>query len=77
MRWLRGKPKLAAAFGFYGGPASYFAGQALGGITLSEPVAALTALAIGWAIIMPLLMRLAEQFDGMPGPRRNWIAERG
>jgi len=50
MRWLRGKPKLAAAFGFYGGPASYFAGQALGGITLSEPVAALTALAIGLAI---------------------------
>jgi len=75
MRWLRGKPKLAAVFGFYGGPASYIAGQALGGIILSEPVAALSALAIGWAIMMPLLMRLAENFDGMPGRRRNWIAE--
>jgi hypothetical protein len=27
MRWLRGKPKLAAIFGFFGGPASYLAGQ--------------------------------------------------
>ena len=36
MRWLRGRPKLAAIFGFYGGPASYIAGQALGGIVLTN-----------------------------------------
>ena len=74
MRWLRGKPKLAILLGFYGGPASYIAGQALGGIVLVNQVAALAALAIGWAVMMPLLMRLAENLDGMPGPRRNWIA---
>lgn len=76
MRFLRGKPKVAAAFGFYGGPASYLAGQALGGIELTNQVAALLALAIGWAVIMPVLMRLSESLDGMPGPRRVWIAER-
>ena len=76
MRWLRGRPKLAALLGLYGGPASYIAGQALGGIVLVNQFAALTALAIGWAIIMPLLMRLSESLDGMPGPRRQWIAER-
>jgi len=76
MRWLRGKPKLAALLGFYGGPASYVAGQQLGGIVLSNQFAALISLAIGWAVIMPLLMWLSENLDGMPGRRRNWIAER-
>lgn len=77
MRWLRGRPKLAALFGLYGGPASYLAGQALGGIVIVDQFAALTALAIGWAVIMPGLMWLAERLDGMPGPRRNWLVERG
>ena len=76
MRWLRGKPRLAAALGFYGGPASYIAGEALGGIIIVNQFAALAALAIGWAVIMPTLMWLSENLDGMPGPRRNWIAER-
>ena len=47
MRWLRGKPKLAAAFGFYGGPAAYLAGEALGGIILTNTFAALAELAVG------------------------------
>jgi len=76
MRWMRGRPKLAAFFGFYGGPAAYLAGEALGGIILTDKVAALLALGIGWAVMMPLLMWLSEIFDGMPGRRRNWIAER-
>ena len=75
MRWLRGKPLLAGFFGAYGGPAAYIAGQALGGITLVSQVPALLALAVGWALIMPVLMWLSEVLDGMPGKRRNWIAE--
>jgi hypothetical protein len=75
LRWLRGRPRLAALLGLYGGPASYIAGQALGGIVFINQFAALAALAIGWAIMLPLLMRLAANLDGMPGPRRNWIAE--
>jgi len=76
MRWLRGKPKLAAFFGLYGGPAAYIAGQQLGGIVLTNQVAALIALGIGWAIMMPILMWLSENLDGMPGRRRNWIRQR-
>ena len=76
MRWLRGKPVAAALLGFYGGPASYLAGQALGGIILTNQFAALAALAVGWAVMMPLLMRLSESLDGMPGRRRNWIVAR-
>jgi hypothetical protein len=76
MRWLRGKPWLAAIFGLVGGPASYLTGEKLGGIVLDNQPAALVALAIGWAVMMPMLMWLSEKLDGMPGRRRNWIAER-
>ena len=76
MRWLRGKPKLAAFFGLYGGPAAYIAGQQLGGIVLTNQFAALIALGVGWAIMMPVLMWLSENLDGMPGRRRNWIRQR-
>ena len=75
MRWMRGKPMLAAVFGFVGGPAAYLAGQGLGGIILVNQTAALTALAIGWAVMMPTLMWLSENLDGMPGQPRKWIAE--
>lgn len=76
LRWLRGRPGLAASCGLFGGPAAYVAGQALGGVTIVQPVAAILALAIGWAVMMPMLLWIAENLDGMPGRRRNWIAER-
>lgn len=76
MRWMRNRPKLAALFGLYGGPAAYLAGEALGGIVLVNKFAALVALGLGWAVLMPLLMWLSENLDGMPGQRRKWIAER-
>jgi hypothetical protein len=50
--------------------------QKLGGIVFNHEFAALLTLAIGWAVIMPILIWLAENLDGMPGRRRNWIAER-
>ncbi|MBT8082882.1 MAG: DUF2878 domain-containing protein [Gammaproteobacteria bacterium] len=75
MRWMRGKPVLAAVFGFFGGPGAYLAGQSLGGIILVEQQAALIALACGWAVMMPALTRLSEIFDGMPGQRRKWLRE--
>lgn len=79
MRWMRGKPRLAAFFGLLGGPTTYLAGQKLGGIELSNPLAALVALGVGWAVMMPILMWLSETFDGMsrqPAMRKNWVVER-
>jgi hypothetical protein len=78
MRWLRGRAPLAAFFGFIGGPTTYIAGQKLGGIDLVNQFAALAALAIGWAVMMPILLRLSEIFDGMselPAGPREPIAE--
>ena len=65
MGWLKGRPTLAAVFGAIGGPASYIAGQKLGGIIFLDYYAALIALAIGWAIAMPVLLALATKLDGM------------
>jgi hypothetical protein len=64
MGWLRGRAVLASVLGAIAGPASYIAGQKLGGIEFREPVFAIAALAVGWAIVMPLLMMLAERLDG-------------
>ena len=75
MRWLRGRPAVAAVLGLIGGPAAYTAGEAMGGIVLVNQPAAIAALAIGWACIMPLLVWLASHLDGMPGARRKWLTE--
>ena len=48
-----------------GGPASYIAGQKLGGIIFLDYTAALLALAIGWAVAMPLLLSLSTKLDGI------------
>jgi hypothetical protein len=61
---MKGRLALAAAFGAVGGPLTYFGGSKLGGVVLNDPVAALVALSIGWAIMMPLLMYLSERFNG-------------
>lgn len=76
MRWLRNRHKLAALFGFLGGPIAYLTGQKIGGIMLVDQVPALLALGIGWAVIMPLLLWLSETYDGFvkPAPAPAMIA---
>ncbi len=65
MGWLRGRLLLASVLGAISGPASYLAGQKLGGIVFVEFWPAMAALAIGWALVMPVLMVLAERLDGL------------
>jgi hypothetical protein len=72
MRWMRGRPLLAAAFVFFGGPLAYMAGHKLGGIQFVDQTAALVMLAIGWAVIMPVLVKLGEHLDGIsPAPSQD------
>jgi hypothetical protein len=78
MGWMRGRPVLTVLMGAVGGPMSYLAGEKLGAIELTQPVLALAALALAWAVAMPLLMWLAARFDGIrekPVPefvQRDW-----
>ena len=64
LSFLKGRLLLASAMGFVAGPMAYLGGAKLGGITLVDTNAALLALAIGWAVIMPGLTMLADRFNG-------------
>jgi hypothetical protein len=66
--WLKGRQSLAAVLGAVSGPMSYFAGAKLGGIEFLEQAAALAFLAIGWGVIMPVLMILAGKLNGFAEP---------
>jgi hypothetical protein len=69
MGWLKGRPWLAVAFGAVGGPLAYLAGKRLGGVEMSEPALALLVQGLGWAAMMPLLLRLAARLNGFDTPR--------
>jgi hypothetical protein len=70
LNWLKGRDWLSALLGAVAGPLAYYAGAKLGAVHFPEPVLALGALALGWAVIMPLLMRLATRFDGVTAGAR-------
>ncbi len=64
LRWLRARTGLAALFGAIGGPAAYYAGAELGALELVRIDAALVAIAAGWAVLTPVLLRAARRLDG-------------
>ncbi len=68
LRWLRPHGWLAALLGAVGGPAAYYAGARLGALDLTFAGAALAAIAIGWAMLTPLLLRVARRLDGYARP---------
>ena len=64
LAWLKRSLPLAILFGAIGGPLAYAAGAKLGGLVFVQQMPALIALAIGWAAITPLLLRIADRHDG-------------
>jgi hypothetical protein len=66
LRALRARPWLAALLGGLGGPLAYWGGARLGAMSLVEPPPALLALAAAWAVITPLLFRLAVWLEARP-----------
>ena len=68
LAWLKRSLPLAIAFGAIGGPLAYFGGARLGALVFVEPIHALVALAIGWAVLTPVLVIIARRYDGFPEP---------
>ena len=64
LRWLKGRWMLAAIFGAVGGPLAYYAGYRLGAVEMPDQILALISLAVGWCLLMPLLMYLSSLLDG-------------
>jgi len=64
MNWLKARRVWAAVLGAVSGPPPYWAAVRMGAATFDKPLAAVAALALGWAAIMPLLLMLAKRNDG-------------
>jgi hypothetical protein len=63
--WLKHRVLLASVLGAIAGPMSFRAGAALGAVRFVHPLPATIVLAIGWAILMPLLILLSRRWDGV------------
>jgi hypothetical protein len=64
LRWLRAHPALGSLLGGIGGPLAYYAGARLGALRFAAAGAALAAIAIGWAVLTPVLFATARRLDG-------------
>ena len=65
---LQTRPWLAALLGLIGGPLAYWGGASLGAMTFVAPLPALTTLALGWALLTPLLLALAATLARRSNP---------
>lgn len=65
MRWMKRRWLLAAMLGAIAGPMSYTGGVRLGAAHFLDATAAIATLAVGWALLMPLMMWLSDRFDGV------------
>jgi hypothetical protein len=64
LRWMHDRLAIAAAFGAVGGPLAFYAGHKLGAVEFGNFPLAMFALAVGWALILPLLVAMARRLDG-------------
>jgi hypothetical protein len=64
-RWLKPRLVLASLFGAIAGPLSFRAGVALGALRFVQPLAAVLALAIGWAVLLPMILVISRRWDGV------------
>lgn len=71
LRWLKGRWLLAVLLGAVAGPASYYAGVRMGAAVLPQPLAALIALSVGWAVLTPMLLLAAQRWNGMRALESN------
>lgn len=63
LAWMQGRYLMAVLFGAAGGPLAYFGAQNIGAVTLPDSTSYLV-LSIGWGVITPLLLRLANYMNG-------------
>ncbi len=60
LAWVKRNWMVAAIAGLLGGPAAFFGGARLGAVEFSEPVLALAVIGAGWAILLPVLVFIAD-----------------
>jgi len=63
LRWLKHKRELAIFIGAIAGPLAYWSGARLGALQLTHFNAAIIYLSIGWAVAVPMLLKIASLKD--------------
>lgn len=63
MRWMQGKPWLAAFLGALFGPLAYWGAASLGVVFLSHGLSSMLWISLEWAIAMPLLLWLRGRYN--------------
>lgn len=66
--WLGSRLPLAALLGLLLGPLAYYAAAELGAVKLFGPEAALLAVGIEWAVLLPAMLLLVDRMRVQPGP---------
>ena len=66
LSWLKGRLLLAAVVGAISGPLAFYGGHKLGAVDFPDFGAAMLALAVGWALILPGLVYAAGRLNGFP-----------
>jgi hypothetical protein len=64
LRALRTRYLLSALLAGIGAPVAYYAGARMGALQWVDEASALLVIALGWALLTPLLMKSAQRFDG-------------
>lgn len=63
MGWLKGRWVLAVFMGAIFGPLAFVAGEKLGAVVFLDSTLSMITLAIGWGLLMPLLLWIAERIN--------------
>ena len=75
--WFKTRLLFASLFGAIGGPLAYLAGERLGAVEFTSHMAGLSALAIGWAVLMPLMMCLSRRWNGFTDEPTGLVSATG
>ena len=61
LAWLGEHCWLACVFGALGGPLAFYAGAKLGAVSFVSPLWTSAVLAVGWAVLCPLVFRISAR----------------
>ena len=65
LRWLKTlAPLVVALLGAVLAPLAYYAGNRLGAVVYVDQLVSLAVIAMAWAILLPVLVRVSIRLDG-------------
>ncbi|MDT8319951.1 MAG: DUF2878 domain-containing protein [Xanthomonadales bacterium] len=60
LAWVKRNWMMSAGAGLLGGPLAFYAGAGMGAVSFSNIAAALVVIGLGWAVLLPMLVLLAD-----------------